>query len=126
PCFLANSIPTVTGAAPPPRKLRASGSPKGIGTGRPPREFRASGTPKGIGAGRPPREFCASGTPKGIGASRFPLLPSQSDVQALDVEGEPDRGQRPAKLAEQLVVATAAADRDAVAGVIDLEHGPGV
>ena len=54
------------------------------------------------------------------------LLAGQRDVQPLDVQREPDRRQRAAEAAEQLVVAAAAADRHAVRGVVDLEHRAGV
>ena len=47
-------------------------------------------------------------------------------MKALDVEREPDRGQRPAERPEQLVIPTAGADRHPVGGIVDLEHGAGV
>jgi hypothetical protein len=47
-------------------------------------------------------------------------------VHPLDIEREADRRQRAAKGAQQLVVAAAAAQRNAVGGVVDLKQGPGV
>ncbi len=60
---------------------------------------------------------------QGAGAA---LLAGERDVQAVDAEREADRGQAAAEAAEQLVVASAAADRGAEGGVVDLEHGAGV
>ena len=93
------------------------------GRWRGPRRCRSRAAP----AGRASRRTARRAAPRyaavvaGIDAAR-PLFAGQRDVEALDVEREADRGQRPPERAEQLVVAAAAADRHPVGGVVDLEH----
>src|SRR4051812_30900773 len=59
-------------------------------------------------------------------ASTEPLLLELRRVDALDVERQAGRGQRPAEAPAQVVVAPAAADRVADGRVVDLEDGAGV
>ena len=54
------------------------------------------------------------------------LLGGQRLMQLLDLEREANGRQLPPELAEQMVVASAAADRHADRRVVDLEHRAGV
>ena len=54
------------------------------------------------------------------------LLARERDVQPVDAQRKTDRGQLAPEPAEQVVVATAAADRRAERGVVDLEDRAGV
>src|SRR6185312_3293712 len=67
-----------------------------------------------------------TGGPSGplLGAAAF--LAGEGDMHALDVQREANGRQRAPEGAQQLVVAAATAQRDAVGGVIDLKQRAGV
>src|SRR5450755_3769376 len=62
----------------------------------------------------------------GIPGPGSTLLAGQRDMESFDVEREPDRGQGQPESPQQLVVATAAADRHPMGWVVDLKHRAGV